>query len=95
LHKLTPASKLRVRVQRVRDALPAKQEDVFFPLQEADMMANETPEGIAKHIGIEPGGIHYDFPDGSTEDNSVMAAQPPCPGVAEAEDDDKGRAFRN
>ena len=82
MHRNTPAGQLRVHVQRVRELLPVKKADVFYPLRETYMRANYTLEGIEAHKGIERGTTEYDLPPDPPSDG-VQGAQRDVEGVTD------------
>ena len=56
--------------------LHVKQEDVFFPVREAYLIANETLEGAATHAGVQIGGTTYDLPEPVPDDAGGHAEGP-------------------
>ena len=76
LHRATPAAKLKVHVQRVRELNPVSPEDVYFPLRNAYEKANFTLAGIEAHMGIERGTSEYELPPDAPNDPSVLMPPP-------------------
>ena len=76
LHRHTPAAKIRVHVQRVREVNHVRREDVYFPLRYAYEAANHTLAGIEKHLGIERGTSEFELPPDLVADPAVLGPQP-------------------
>ena len=72
LHRHTPAAKLRVHVQRVRELNVVAKDDVFFPLRAAYDEANNTLAGIEAHLGIQRGTSEYECPPDAPDDPPAL-----------------------